>query len=459
MFARFGWAVRDRFLGRGDEARPYDAVKLVHAADLRTWDRFPRCQEFDGITYGQYRAEAYRLERRRRTVADLIKASDTLHELDTEQVVEYGTETVDVPRALVPRTVRLALPEPPRPGTWVESSAGRIRDGALELEARPRRRSVDLTYRGASRLVNAERIAELKRVLGAMSDEQRRTIDEVTASRYAHPVLFVSHRWGDEAHPDPSGSQLRKLQALEDCFIVYDYSSFPQPPRTEQEEAAFTQILASMDGLIRNVVVLGAPDYLTRGWCVYEYIVASLRESTVCDEVHDERFVKLRDWASTPPPASMSFRDSFESQQQNYINERILATVNEVLPVYRESDFRDEHDTSLVNGLLIEHLKRTLPAIKESQQHLGEWSTTQWTDESLAPFFRGEAEVPQLQSGVAIRRFRTSVPSTLDERGEPPLRDQALSVAAAPEPAGRPDPLVLAPRMTPLGRRRRGRAA
>jgi hypothetical protein len=30
-----------------------------------------------------------------------------------------------------------------------------------------------------------------------------------------------------------------------------------------------------------------------------------------------------------------------------------------------------------------------------------------------APLFRGEAEVPQLQSGVAIRRFRTSVPSTL----------------------------------------------
>ena len=57
---------------------------------------------------------------------------------------------------------------------------------------------------------------------------------------------------------------------------------------------------------------------------------------------------------------------------------------------------------------MIEHLRRTLPAIKESQPHFGEWSTTQWTDESLAPFFRGDAEVPKLESGVAIRRFRTA---------------------------------------------------
>ena len=414
MLARLGWAVRDRFLGRGDEPRPYDAVKLVHAADLRKWDRFPRCQEFDGITYGQYRAEAYQLERRRRTVADLIKARDELHELDREEVVDYRSETIEVPRALVRRTVRLPLPEPPQPGTWVESSAGQIREGSLEVEARLRRHWVDLTYRGASTHVNAERIAKLKRLLDEMSDEQRRTIDEVTTSRYAHPVLFISHRWGDEAHPDPSGSQLQKLRALKDCFIVYDYSSFPQPPRSDREEADFKQILASMDGLIRNVVVLGAPDYLARGWCVYEYIVSSLRKSTVCDEVHDERFVKLRDWTSTPPPASFSFRDSFESQQQNFINERILAAVNEVLPVYREAEFRDEHDTSLVNGLLIEHLKGTLPAIKESQQYLGEWKTTQWTDESLAPFFRGQAELPHLESGVAIRRFRSSVPSSLE---------------------------------------------
>jgi hypothetical protein len=170
-----------------------------------------------------------------------------------------------------------------------------------------------------------------------------------------------------------------------------------------------------MDQLITKVVVLEARDYLTRGWCVYEYIVASLHRTTVCDELQDRRFVKLRDWASTPPPLGLTFRDSNESQQQNFINERILDAVQEVLPIYSEGQFQNEHDRDLVTELLIDHLKRALPPIKESNPYFGEWKTTQWTNELLAPFFVGGSERPRLESAIPIRRFDTSVPSTLQD--------------------------------------------
>ena len=415
LLARLGWAVKDKVLGRGDEERSSDAVKLVHAEDLHRWERFPRCQDFDGITFGHYRAEAYQLERRRRSVASLIAAIDELDTLDTDETVEYDFDYIDVPRrGPLRRPVRLPLPQTPRPGTTAESSEGTIRDGTLEVEPGWRRQSIRVSYSGASRLANAERIEELRRLLAAMSDEQRATIEEVTTSRYAHPVLFISHRWESDPHPDPWGSQLRKLRALKDCFIVYDYSSFPQRPRSDRDETDFRQILGSMDQLIRNVVVLEAPDYLGRGWCLYEYILSSLHQTTVCDELQDGRFVTLRDWASTDPPIALSFRDSFESQQQNYINERILAAMNDVLPLYAQAEFQFEDDRAIVTELLIEHLVQTLPPTKPSQEYVGEWETQAWSAERLRPFFSGKG-CPQFESGIAIRRFETSVPSTVQE--------------------------------------------
>jgi hypothetical protein len=416
LLARLGWAVKDRLLGRGDEARAFDAVKLVHADDLRRWDRFPRCQEFDGITYGHYRAEARRIELLRRSVANLIDAGERLEQLDSDATVEYRSELVEIPRrVLLRRRVRRTLPQAPLAGTWVEADDGVVHGDVLEVHAGLRRRWARLSYRGPSRIANAERIEELRNLLGRMSAEQRAAVEEVATSRYRQPVLFVSHRWEDEAQPDPSGSQLRQLRALKDCFIVYDYTSFPQPPRSAAEQADFDEILGAMEELVRRVLILEAPDYLTRGWCVYEYVVASLRRTTVCDGVSDERFVTLRDWASTPPPASLSFRDSYESQQQNYINEQILRAANEVLPLYRDAEFVSEHDRRVVTGLLIDHLQRCLPPIKESQQYLGEWKTTQWTAERLEPFFSGRGEVPRLESGVPIKRFYTAVPSSIAE--------------------------------------------
>ncbi len=170
-----------------------------------------------------------------------------------------------------------------------------------------------------------------------------------------------------------------------------------------------------MDTLIDNVIILGGSGYLTRGWCVYEYIVSSLKGTVVCDEVQDPTFVSLRDWAATQPPVPRNpWRDSFESMQTNHINEMILRHVNQVACVYGKAKFRTEYDHSAVTGLLLEHLKRRLPAKKERQPYLGEWKYTPWTDEDLVQAFVGELAIPSQQT-MPIRPFRTNVPDSIEQ--------------------------------------------
>ena len=87
-----------------------------------------------------------------------------------------------------------------------------------------------------------------------------------------------------------------------------------------------------MERLIEKVIVLKSTDYVERGWCLYEYIVASLKVTFVCDEVRDSDFVQLRQWSSMRAPASDSLRGhSFESSIQNSIDENILDIVNRIL--------------------------------------------------------------------------------------------------------------------------------
>ncbi|MEV4064687.1 hypothetical protein [Nonomuraea dietziae] len=392
------------------KARPWDGVKLIHADDIQHWERFPRCQEADGITYLEYRLGVKRLTKLQRSVRGLLRAQERLQAIDSDEIITYRTEWLTVPRSLFRSTVRVPLPYEVLPGTRVEG--GTIVDGALEARAGWRRQGVQVTYTGPSKVVHAEEIVRLAAELASADEEKLRILQEVNTSRFAHPVLFISHRWELPDDPDPTGGQLDRLKELRDCFLIYDYSSFPQLPRTPAEEVEFHQILRSMDKLIRNVVILDGPGYLTRGWCVYEYLVASLNKTTVCDEVHHPDFVALRDWASTPSPFVLSFRDSFESQQQNAISTQLLTCVNKILPIYRVAEFQTEHDHRAVTGLLINHLKNTLPRKKKHVPYLGEWESTAWTDEEIAAAFYGNMDIPRLDQ-LATARFRTEVPDTV----------------------------------------------
>ncbi|MFF3243313.1 hypothetical protein ACFYWY_06140 [Streptomyces sp. NPDC002870] len=338
-----------------------------------------------------------------------------MKEIDCSEVVEYHEEWVSVPRSAFARRIRIPLKYELIPETWIETEEGNIVQGALNVTARWWKRTIAVTYKGPSRAVHKDEIDRIRQQLESMTRSERNIVHEVSTSNYSHPVVFISHRWEAEEHPDPSGDQLIRLQALQNCWVIYDYSSFPQLPRSNQEEAEFEQILRSMDELIQNVVILDSPDYLTRGWCVYEYITASLKNATVCDEIQDPALVSLRNWAATKPPFPRNLvRDSLESMQSNYINQMALESVNQVLRRYQVARFKTEHDHSAVTGLLQELLKRKLPVKKTAQPYFGEWVSSSWTDDELSDAFNNELEIPTLES-IRVRPFNVDVPRTITE--------------------------------------------
>lgn len=415
-----------------------DSVRLIHASDLQSWSRFPRCQDADTVTYGQYRARMYELKQVRKRVRRLVRACQQIAELDTDERAEYHTEVQPVPRSLLKRQARIVLEHQRIPGTWLECAEGQVSmspsGDAVTVQAGLRKRRVAVVSVGPSRVVHAEKLAELRGELTAATDEQLRDVDEVFTSRYRQPVLFVSHRWESVDHPDPDGSQLRRLRELRDCWLIYDYTSFPQVPRTPGEEEQFQQFLYVMPELITRTVILSAPDYLTRGWLVFEYLVASLFADIVCDEVNSQDFVELRDWvASRPPMASNPWRDSRESNISNEINGEILAAVDQILPVYLNARFRDEHDSTRVTGMLKALLKARLAPRKEAQQGMGEWAASDWTEEELAPAFR-ELISSSAERSTMTKPFRTSVPATLAEAAGQGYRVSKMTLAQQMNP-------------------------
>jgi hypothetical protein len=419
LFAVAGRALDKLLSSRVPHPQVFDCVKLVHADDLQTWTSFPRCQDADILTYGDYWAGVKALTKVRKRVAPLLKAKRELANLDSDAVITYHTEYLGVPRSLLRRPVRLRLEHERLPGTWLESDEGEVSMSStgdlVVTRSGWTRGSVAVRSVGPSRVVHEQEIAHLTEKLAAATQEQRNDIAQVETSRFRHPVLFVSHRWESVDHPDPTGGQLQRLRALKDCWIIYDYTSFPQLPRTEAEEAQFQQLLGRMDELVKKVVILASPDYLTRGWLVFEYLVASLASDIVCDEVNDPNFINLRDWVATKAslPTNIS-RDSWESRQSNQRNKMLLAAVNQVLPVYGHAQFRTEHDTIKVTNLLRKRLKTQLPPRKEHQDYLGEWKTIPWTDKDLEQAFQGKIEIPTDQS-MTVEPFRTQVPTTLEE--------------------------------------------
>ena len=149
-------------------------------------------------------------------------------------------------------------------------------------------------------------------------------------------VLFVSHPWRSENHPDPDGVILRQLKQkllkfkensmdpnginIKKHFLIsemkelagtmcadiidhrkrekvgiwFDYSSMPQHPRNDVESHLFKEMLISMNSVIMSkhtmTLVLKDDSYFNRSWCVYEYILGSC--SGVWDE-QGERFIGL----------------------------------------------------------------------------------------------------------------------------------------------------------------------
>lgn len=268
-----------------------------------------------------------------------------------------------------------------------------------------------MRYLARDRFAAPERVAAAQALLAGASKADLNGLRNYFITSERDPVLFVSHRWEHPTHPDPDGRQLDRLKALKDCYVIYDYTSFPQDKTTAEAKDALSHVLDAMDDFIDNLLVLSASDYMSRGWCLYEYIAGSLMHQIVCDEINDPALVRLRNLIATdphPPGIGSTYREAVNAKET-----LVLESINAILPLFEQSGFTVPGDRTIVQKLLIRRLRRTLPRKHEYMQYVGEWKTTAWAEEELTAAFKGELKWEGLQYDLTIPIFTPTVPNTL----------------------------------------------
>lgn len=387
-----------------------DLVKLVHALDLARWDRFPAYEEHTGKTLALHRAEVKAREDLRSKIWQLADAQHLLDHAGDPKV--YRTETIRSPWPIcLPGRRSVYLSPAAYPETTFETDIGRVEGKRLVLPLFLKERQVEVRYLAPDRVASPDQIAQAETRLAHASEADLQTLRTYLRTPEPEPLLFVSHRWTSLRHPDPDGRQLEKLKVVKGCYLIYDYSSFPQDTSRPGAQTALSQVLDAMNSFIDNVLVLSDPDYMSRGWCVYEYIVASLMHRTVCDEINNPAFVRLRNLvASDPSPPGLG---STYREARNAKSQLILEAVNAVLPVFSNGRFTVPADRTIVKNLLIERLQDILPPKQEYIPYVGEWKTIKWTKEELAAAFESELKWESLQYDPTIPIFEPAVPDTV----------------------------------------------
>jgi hypothetical protein len=395
----------------------WHAVKVIHADELQTWGSFKEYRDHNSMSYAEYWGGVNRIEGLKKRVAETLRAQDRLEELEKETLEEFDRVEVEVPPSWLGKQLKIPLPAPPYAKTEMTCNIGEITEGNLYVKGKWKKRKAVIVRSCPSNVLHKEELKSIRQRLKDLPPEEVNAVHEARTSRFNDPVLFVSHRWESLSHPDPDNAQYRKLAKLRGCFLIYDYSSFPQNATDETEKAALKQILANMNRLIKNVVVLESPSYMQRGWCLYEYILASLTLSTVCDEIKDPDFVKLRNFRATRPtiPENLIRGHSIDSSIQNGIAAEILNTVNRILPKFGRSFFSVQQDREIVTELLLDKLLAVLPQKKEyPSPYLGEWVDAPWTREELRGAFQTELQWKELYTAFKLNPYRLKVPDTLE---------------------------------------------
>ena len=408
-----------------------ETVKLIHSEQLRDWTRFPRYEEVELVSHAEYNAEHTRVRSiwRRHEISQTLGAR--LSELDRDDMVATPSFEIVVPAAWRWKPVRLPAPRPSHGGAILNPSKGRVEGGELIVTTRWWPQRVLAHYDVPKRTLHSDEISRLAAELATADSVESADIEAVRTSRFQHPVLFISHRWATAEHPDPTGAQLERLRLLKNCFIIYDYTSFPQVPSGVVESDGLRAILDNMQHLLKNVVVLGAPDYTDRGWCAYEYLGACLNHSIVCDEIQDERFVRLRDWAATQAPmATNTYHDGWESMMDNRISLSTLAAMNALGGTLSEARFSLDQDRATVRRLLVALLKDRLPSKKTLGPHGGETSKARWTPADLEYALDAGFSLPEMSAAVQMRPSKVAVPTSLEEAVD---SGYAIRIHATPE--------------------------
>src|SRR5262245_33232196 len=202
-------------------------VKLVHAHDLAGWDRFLAYEEHVGKTLAQHRAEVKARKDLGSKLWRLVEANRLVDNADKLEV--YNTETVLSPWPIsLPGWRSADLPSPKHSGTIFEPEIGRVKGDRLVLPLFTKERLVKVSYLAPNRVSSADRVAEAEKQLACASETDREQLQIYLTTPEPEPVLLISHRWESTTHPDPDGRQIEKLKQLKDCYIIYDYASFPQ---------------------------------------------------------------------------------------------------------------------------------------------------------------------------------------------------------------------------------------
>ncbi|RAK98189.1 uncharacterized protein BO80DRAFT_437280 [Aspergillus ibericus CBS 121593] len=170
------------------------------------------------------------------------------------------------------------------------------------------------------------------------SEEQLNVDANDAEGKTRRKMYFISHRWLTQVHPDPDGTQLRRVQQLpprplghdsssigdagssststvaeatdpsaqhdpaSNILIFYDFCSLPQEPRTAEENDTFKLGILGLNNFLyyTRVVILDDHDYMSRSWCLMEYFISSFKGSLILDEKRDDRMHSLHQLAVIP---------------------------------------------------------------------------------------------------------------------------------------------------------------
>lgn len=361
---------------------------LIHSSELARHDCLPQYEAYLGIRLSDYKAGRAQLRALASQYQELLQARRSLRELDHEGFVDCEQIELPVPRSLWFKTLTLPLPASNFEQARASSNDGPCELGVLRVRSGWRTRTACVRYQCPSRVLHRERIDALAQKLAGITPEQRAALQELDNSPWRSPLLFISHRWESTDHPDPGGKLLSRLREIGDAFLIIDYCSFPQKPYDALNAKKMDLILMHMDKLLRNVLVMQHPEYLTRGWCVYEYLAACLSGHIACDEIGDTRFRTLLQSVLTRAPTAFNeFHDGAEAGMLNYLQESKLHAVNGLLPVFKAARYTQAEDEVIVRRLLLDMLKSGLPAKRNHNPYLGESTTQPWRDEELEVAF------------------------------------------------------------------------
>jgi hypothetical protein len=441
------WLEENGFVGNTGESATHELpehwakIRLIHVEELKNWNGFRIYQSDQGISYKDYFKWSKYFKSLKFQLSELIEVKEKIIELSGDNYVTYKEETLITPRSLFFRIKKVPLYQKMSSGTLedtiITSDMGHIRRYELHIRCGWRKRKVRIFYSCPAKIKNREQIGLLNETLSSAPLEERNKLSYLEEYiHYTHPVLFISHKWRTQEHPDPHNEDFCKLRELSNCFIIYDYSSFPQERTSSRMDIAV--VLRNMNNFVDNVVILKSDEYLTRGWCVYEYFLSSLKCSIVCDEIQHPAFVLLRNLVSTQTSSVSTFLPGGEStsaRQENYISQNIINCSNEIMKLYRKARFSNmsidkvdgKNDRDYVDSLLVNFLIAKLPSKREHIPYGNNWIYTKWTEEEIRRMFESEIGFDGAIT-LPININSTDVPSTIEEavKAKYEIRKQSL---------------------------------